>query len=229
MNHGDHHYFVLETVDLDVSSRFFAGLLAWEITDGEVTNTAFRGAISDRHDRSIWVHVDDCEKACERVTTLGGTPGEVRDEASGPSVECRDDQDNLFFMNTLIPAYRDLPNPDPLPAGELGYFTIPVGDTDQAVDFYSQLFGWTFDPPGSSGVQAEYRHCNSGTLPFGFTAAGDRNPSLYFSVPDVEEAGIRVRELGGSHGAIVGSEHGPTLSGCADPVGVRFELWKPPT
>lgn len=228
MNHGDHHYFVLHTPDLKTSSTFFRDLLGWQIDDGEIQNTAFRGAISDRHDRAIWVHVDDCATACEQVNALGGTAGEIQEEASGPSVACRDDQDNPFHMGTLRPEYQDAPQRAPLPTGELGYFTIPVGDTGQAVAFYSQLFGWTFDPPGSSGVQPEYRHCNSGTLPFGFTRAGGANPSLYFSVADVEEAAARVRQLAGTHGQIVDSENGPTLTGCADPAGVRIELWQPP-
>lgn len=227
MNHGDHHYFVLNTPDLDASSRFFADLLGWQLNDGEVQNTAFMGAISDRHDRAIWVHVDDCEQACRRVTELGGTAGEIQDEASGPAAQCHDDQGNAFHIDTLIEEYQNAPRPAPLPSGELGYFTLPVGDTGKAVDFYSRLFGWTFDPPGSGGIQPEYRHCNSGPLPFGFTVAGDSNPSLYFSVVDVEATADQVRTLGGSHGDIVDSEHGPTLTGCADPAGVRFELWRP--
>lgn len=229
MNHGDHHYFVLHTPDLTTSSTFFSDLLGWQINDGEVENTAFMGAISDRHDRAIWVHVDDCATACEQLKALGGTAQQTQEEASGPSVECHDDQGNRFHMGTLSQAYQDVPRPDPLPEGELGYFTIRVGDTDRAVDFYSRLFGWTFDPPGSSGIQPEYRHCNPGTLPFGFTKAGETSPSFYFSVDDVDDAADRVRALGGHHADIAGSENGPTVTGCTDPVGVRFELWKPVT
>lgn len=227
MRHGEHHYFVLGTSDLPASETFFRELLGWEIDSGELTNVAFFGALSDAHDRSIWVHVDDCDAAVQQVAALGGTPGEIRDDRSGRNAVCRDDQGNTFHLGTLRRELQEHPHPDPLPEGELGYFTLPVGDTGRAVAFYGALFGWTFEPPGAAGVQPEYRHCNNGVLPFGFTAAGDVSPSLYFRVGDAAGMAPRVVELGGAHGDVVGSETGPTLTGCQDPAGVRFELWQP--
>lgn len=227
MNHGDHHYFVLATDNLPVSEAFFAGLLGWELTDGEIGNVAFRGALSDRHDRAIWVHVDDCEQAARQVAALGGRPGELVEEGSGLSATCLDDQRNRFHMGSLRPKFRDMASPAPLDTGELGYFTMAAGDTDRAVSFYSELFGWTFDEPGSSGDHAAYRHCNSGTLPFGFTATGDVAPELYFRIPDVRAAGRDIHNLGGTHGDFIDSQSGLTLAGCHDPAGVAFELWQP--
>lgn len=227
MRHGEHHYFVLETHDLSASENFFRQILGWEIDNGELTNVAFFGALSDGHDRSIWVHVDDCDAAVAQVAALGGTPGEIRDDRSGRNAVCRDDQDNTFHMGSLHPEFQEYPHPDPLPEGELGYFTLPVGDTDRAVAFYGALFGWTFDPPGTAGVQPEYRHCNNGSLPFGFTAAGDVSPGFYFRVRDAEALAPRFAELGGTHGDVVDGATGPTLTRCQDPGGVRFELWQP--
>lgn len=227
MRHGEHHYFVLETRDLPASEAFFRQLLGWEIDNGEVTNLAFFGALSDSHDRSIWVHVDDCDAAIEQVAALGGTTREVSDGRSGRSATCQDDEGNTFYLGTLRPEFQEYPHPDPLPMGELGYFTMPVGDTDRAVAFYGELFGWTFDPPGTKTSNAAYRNCNNGTLPFGFTADGDVSPSFYFRVADAEAMAPRVVELGGTHGDVVESETGPTLTGCQDPGGVRFELWQP--
>ncbi|MEZ5383857.1 MAG: VOC family protein [Microthrixaceae bacterium] len=227
MNHGDHHYFVMHTDNVLADEAFFSRLLGWELTGGELTNVAFFGALSDHHPRAIWVHVDDCAAAVARVAELGGEPGEITEEGSGLNATCRDDQGNTFHMGTLIEAYRNHPHPDPLPTGELGYFTLPVGDPDRAVEFYGPLFGWTFDAPGTSGTHPDYRHCNSGTLPFGFTAEGDISPDLYFRIDDAHGSRSRVTGLGGTHGDIVDSETGPSLTACESPGGVRFNLWQP--
>ena len=227
MDDGEHHYFVLRTPDLAASSTFFGELLGWRIENGGPTNVAFFGSLSEDHDRAIWVHVNDLDAACATVRELGGKPGDITDADSGRNAICDDDQGNTFHMGTLIPEFQDYPHPEPLEWGELGYFTMPVGDTTKAVAFYGHLFGWTFTEPGDAGIQAEYRHCTNGSLPFGFTADGDVSPSYYFRVADAEAIRARVAELGGEHGAIIDSDSGRTLTGCADPVGVRFELWQP--
>ncbi len=227
VQHGNHHYFVLHSPDLAVSQDFFSELLGWHFVDGELTNLAFFGALTGSHDRSIWIHVDDCDESCDRVEQLGGTVDEVHDERSGRNAICRDDQDNRFHMGTLIEEFRNYPHPPPAPRGELSYFTLPVGDTSAGAAFYSALFGWEFSDPGETGSNPGYRHCTNGTLPFGLTGSGDVSPAFYFKVDDVEAAAERVVDLGGTGGSIVGSETGPSLIGSADPAGVRFELWQP--
>ena len=227
MDDGEHHYFVLRTDDLEASSRFFSELLGWKLDNGELTNVAFFGALTEDHDRALWVHVNDLDAAREKVRELGGKPGEITDANSGRNAVCADDQGNTFHMGTLIPEYQDYPHPEPLEVGELGYVTMPVGDTAKAVAFYGELFDWTFTDPGDVGIQADYRHCTNGALPFGFTAGGDVSPSYYFRVADADEIQERVTALGGEHGVIVDSETGRTVTGCTDPVGVRFELWQP--
>ncbi len=227
MKHGDHHYFVLHTSDLDASATFFSELLGWDVDDGEIENLAFFGALSDAHDRAIWIHVDDCDATCRKVASLGGVPGDVVDQQSGHNAVCTDDQGNTFHIGTLIEEYRNLPHPDRRPTGELSYFTVPVGDTAAAVDFYGELFGWTFDDSGTSGIQPGYRHCNNGVLEFGFTTGGDVSPGFYFQVADAAGMADRVVTLRGTHGDVVDSETGLTLTGCVAPGDVRFELWQP--
>lgn len=227
MKHGDHHYFVMHTEDLLASEKFFAKLLGWEFEDGQLSNVEFFGALSDSSPRAIWVHVEDCEAAVARIAELGGDTGELTEDRSGLNAVCQDDQGNTFRVGTLVEDYRNYPHPDPLPTGELGYFKLPVGDTDRAVEFHGQLFGWTFDPAGSTGIQPDYRHCNNGALPFGFTSGGHISPDYYFRVNDVEAGRSAVAELGGSHGQIVDSGTGSTLTACEAPGGVRFNLWQP--
>lgn len=227
MRHGDHHYFVLHTDDPAASEAFFSRVLGWETDGGEITNLAFLGALSDRHPRAVWIHVDDTAATCDEVARLGGTPGPIVEERSGPSAACVDDQGNAFHVGTLIPEYRDHPRPEPRGLGELGYLTYPVGDTERAVGFYGSLFGWEFEPAGSAGIQPGYRHVRNGSIPFGVTTGGDVSPSLYFRVADAAAARGTVSDHGGRHGDLVDSETGRTLTGCVDPAGVRFELWQP--
>ncbi|MEM9611040.1 MAG: VOC family protein, partial [Actinomycetota bacterium] len=227
MRHGEHHYFVLHTTDLAATSRYFSELLGWEVVDGEIRNVANFGAITESHERSWWVHVDDCDAAAAKVVELGGEVRQITDERSGRNAVCLDDQGNPFHMGTLITEFQDHPHPPPLPEGELGYATFSVGDTGRAVDFYGALFGWEFTPPGEAGVREEYRHCTNGALPFGFRSDGDDSPHLYFRITDVEAARARVVELGGSAPAVDVSESGRSLINGRDPVGVRFDLWEP--
>lgn len=227
MRHGEHHYFVLHTGDLGASSAFFSELLGWEIVDGELRNLAFFGALTESHERSWWVHVDDCDAAAARVRELGGTVESVVDERSGRNAVCLDDQGNRFHMGALVLEFQEYPHPPPLPEGELGYATVAVGDTGRAVHFYGELFGWEFTAPGEAGVQTGYRHCTNGVVPFGFTADGDAGTTFYFRVADAEAAASQVSRLGGTPGELVDSETGRSVVGSTDPIGVRFELWQP--
>lgn len=228
MNHGDLHYFVLRTPDLAASSRFFADLLGWQLDNGELTNTRFRGALSDAHDRALWAHVDDCEAAVAKVAELGGQPGEITHSRSGASASCSDDQGNVFHLGTLLPEFQNWDHPPRQPIGELSYATFAVGDTAKAVHFHSQLFGWEFTEPGEAGVQSDYRHCTNGSMEFGFTSGGHGGPSLYFEVSDADAIADTVTSLGGTPGTLITSASGLTLSDCADPAGVSFHLWQRP-
>lgn len=227
MRHGEHHYFVLQTTDLTRTSAFFTDLLGWEVVDGELRNVAFFGALTEDHERSFWPHVEDCDASAQLVRELGGTVEQITDERSGRNAICRDDQGNRFHMGTLISEFQDYPHPPARQEGELGYVTLTVGDTARAVEFYGQLFGWEFTDPGEAGVQAGYRHCTNGSLPFGLTATGDPGPSFYFRVADADASAQRVRELGGTVGDIGASESGRSVIGGTDPTGVRFDLWQP--
>ncbi|MEM9516556.1 MAG: VOC family protein [Actinomycetota bacterium] len=227
VQHGDHHYFVLSTTDIDVSRGFFTELLNWRFEQGELTNLAFFGSLTDSHERSIWIHVDDRDATCERVLALGGTVDATTDDRSGANAICRDDQGNRFHFGTLIEEFRDYPHPPSAPIGELGYFTYAVGDTAIGAAFYGALFGWEFTAPGEAGVQADYRHCTNGALPFGLTAGGDVSPAFYFTASGLDRAATQIEALGGEAGRRINSETGDTLAGCADPAGVRFAVWAP--
>ena len=112
-------------------------------------------------------------------------------------------------------------------ARELSYVEIGVRDVDQARGFFEALFGWSFHPMGKGGEG----WFETPTLRAGMH--GDEpQPRFYvfFSVPDLEAAVARVRELGGE-----ADEPGPEEPGfgrfanCRDPQGLEFGLHQRPS
>lgn len=81
-------------------------------------------------------------------------------------------------------------------AGEISFFELGVGDSEQARTFYSGLFGWTFDPGTTDGGGYAIRTPN---VPGG-VHGGDSGarPYLFFRVDGMKAALERVRELGGT-------------------------------
>jgi uncharacterized protein len=82
--------------------------------------------------------------------------------------------------------------------GRLVHFELPADDTSRALEFYSSLFGWTFEP--WSGP-VEYHRTKAGGDPGGAiypSQEGERGPIVYFDTDDIEATVRRVRDLGGS-------------------------------
>lgn len=107
--------------------------------------------------------------------------------------------------------------------GELSHFEIGVPDTQRAREFYGRLFGWDFRADSGNGAYIEAAGVAGGMHP-----APEPGVVLFFSVPDIEEAAQRVRELGGEVGP--GRAHGPAGTyafACRDDQGVPFGLHQP--
>jgi len=81
--------------------------------------------------------------------------------------------------------------------GELSFFEIGTGDPERAAAFYSELFGWRFEPTGG-GARIE-----TPSVPGGIHG-GDAgaSPYVFFAVGDLDVALEQVRSLGGSGDAM---------------------------
>jgi PhnB protein len=109
--------------------------------------------------------------------------------------------------------------------GDLFYWTIGVRDTAHARHFFGGLFGWQIE----TGNVDDGFHIASVTPPGGMHGvAADAAPTktLYFRVPDIQEAVARVRELGGSATDPVLYDSGWD-STCTDGQGTEFNLSQP--
>ncbi|MFD4864330.1 VOC family protein [Streptomyces sp. NPDC058412] len=117
-------------------------------------------------------------------------------------------------------------------AGELSFFELGAGDSEQARTFFAGLFGWSFEPGPSDGGGYAIRTPN---VPGGLHGndPGAR-PYLFFAVDDMEMALARVRALGGSvDDTDLGSgEESVARFGafrlCHDDQGTPFGLHQPP-
>ena len=111
-------------------------------------------------------------------------------------------------------------------AGEVSYLEIGADDTESTRRFFEQLFGWNFNPMGNNG---------EGWFQTPSVKAGlhgkDPDPQffIFFDVPDLELAIIRVKELGGETDEPSSEEPGfGRFCACRDPQGIRFGLHQPP-
>jgi predicted enzyme related to lactoylglutathione lyase len=107
--------------------------------------------------------------------------------------------------------------------GDLVYFVIPAADAERAQAFYGAIFGWDFSPgnvPGGFNIEGS-------TPPGGLFGGGEgSNPTVYFSVDDIEAAVAQVRELGGEAEDPQEIASG-YMSHCGDDQGTAFGMWAP--
>jgi uncharacterized protein len=104
--------------------------------------------------------------------------------------------------------------------GEPSYVELGIPDVEAAQRFYGSLFGWVLSDAGAGG-QVETQ-----TLPIGIHGDDpEAHFELFFTVDDLDEAAVRVIELGGS---VLGGVHDSGEFGrwveCRDDQGVRFGL-----
>jgi len=108
--------------------------------------------------------------------------------------------------------------------GAPAFFEIGVPDAARARTFYGTLFGWTFHTTSGEQAWIETPTVRGGV----HDGDEDRRIELYFSVPDLDAAVARVRELGGT-----ADDPGPAEPGfgrftsCRDDQGTRFGLHQP--
>ena len=111
--------------------------------------------------------------------------------------------------------------------GAISFFELGVADAQKGRAFYEGLFGWEFETgPSGKGWLLHTPGVPGGMHP------GDpqATPYVFFSVPDMDAALARVRELGGE---VVPFDHGDdTRFGrfefCKDDQGCPFGLHEPP-
>jgi uncharacterized protein len=109
-------------------------------------------------------------------------------------------------------------------AGNPSHFELGVPDAARAKRFYGELLSWSF-----ATTEGENAWIETSGVRGGVHGEDEPNIVLYFSVPDIEAAVRRVRDLGGQ-----ADEPGPPgssggrFTSCRDDQGVVFGLHQPP-
>jgi len=106
----------------------------------------------------------------------------------------------------------------------IDYVEIPVTDLKKARDFFSALFGWSFQEWGD-----DYLSFNDGRLEGGFCKAVEAAPAtgvlLVFFSEDLERDLERVQELGATISQPIFQFPGGRRFHFVDPTGTEYAIW----
>ena len=107
---------------------------------------------------------------------------------------------------------------------QIDYVEIPVTDLNRAREFFSSMFGWSFEEWGD-----EYMSFNDGRLDGGFRLANEPAPSsgvlLVFYSENLERDVDRVKALGATISQEIFAFPGGRRFHFIDPVGNEFAIW----
>lgn len=111
---------------------------------------------------------------------------------------------------------------------QIDYVEIPVTDLNQARDFFTSMFGWTFQEWGD-----DYMSFNDGRLDGGFRRSTEPAAStgvlLIFYSDNLERDVGRVKELGAQISQEIFAFPGGRRFHFIDPVGNEYAIWSPIT
>jgi len=106
----------------------------------------------------------------------------------------------------------------------IDYVEIPVTDLKKTREFFTSLFGWSFQEWGD-----EYMSFNDGRLDGGFRHSAEPAPStgvlLVFFSDDLERDVERVKNLGGTIRQDIFSFPGGRRFHFADTTGTEYAMW----
>ncbi|BBZ79622.1 glyoxalase [Mycolicibacterium anyangense] len=219
---GDIGYLSLHTPDVRLAAAFYGHVLGWSVDDdGQVTNTVEHIALS-RGEGTLrcYYAVTDIEAARTAIIAAGGRAEGPRRFALGESMDATDPDGNPFAVYVPESAQRR-PALNGAGAGELSYLTHEVADSAVFRDFYSALFGWTFEP-GRVADGWQIGH----TQPMAGVAGGAQRQTVVpmWTVTDIEIAVRRVRDAGGTVLSEPAQQSYGLMAECTDDQGGRFYL-----
>jgi predicted enzyme related to lactoylglutathione lyase len=110
-------------------------------------------------------------------------------------------------------------------AGKPVHVEIGASDTQRALTFYGDLFGWQFQRFEGSPTEyhmAQFSEDTGGAI----YAADEPATRVYYDVDDIRAGRERVQELGGSADEPMPVPGMGWFAACTDPEGNPFGLWQ---
>lgn len=204
--------------DIERSTQFYTAVFGWDYTGGEAAFGGYLNATKDGrtvvglappmqgmedvpHFWTVYLAVDDAAAAEETITGAGGTVNvPVMQVGEFGTMGVYTDPTGAAF-GTWQPGTHSGFEVSQEP-GTVGWNEAMVGDVERGKEFYTEVFGWTYEDMSGEGMQYAI-----------FTTPGDDSGmtggighetdtdqpywSVVFQVDGTDEAVQRVREAGG--------------------------------
>jgi len=243
----------LQTTDVDAAKRFYTALFGWAyddipIGDGSSYSMAKVGddhvcAIGGLPDGGIPPHWNSYVTVPSADETLGRVEG-----AGGRVIEQAFDVFTAGRMGLLADPTGAMlcvwQAKDNIGAGRVNdvgclcWNELSTKDTQAAGDFYSALFGWTFEDQDFGGDSPYRTIRNRERMNGGIRRQSEMEAGIppnwlpYFTVQDADATAAEVERLGGSVHAppmTLPTPNEPRIAVLADPQGAAFAVFAGPT
>jgi len=244
----------LMTVDIEKSATFFASLLEMDLLQPEDdpsylmlapagTEEPVFGFVpinADAGTQSHWlgyVAVPDLRASIAQVEELGGmiNLGPEEDEELAAEIDQQmsiitDPQGAVVGLLTdpgTVPVVDDV-----RPMGFVNWIELLADDRERAASFYHELFGWEVGPEHERGDEGAAHALFHGERVFGLLRdlpKGSPVPphwTFFIRVPDLDQAIVRARELGGFMYEDPANVDGGRRVILLDPTGAPVTLWQ---
>jgi uncharacterized protein len=180
----------------------------------------------------MYIAVENLDKTVAQIERLGGSglsPG-MEIPNVGRLRTMKDPQGGVFAI--IQPASpQSQPESEPI-VGDVAWHELYTTDAPAAMKFYAELFGWKEYDPHDMGPMGKYYMFGRDRMLGGMMtktpemAQVPTNWGLYFTVPDVNAGGERVKANGGQ--VLNGPMEvpgGDWIVNCLDPQGAAFSLF----
>ena len=245
-------WYELMTSDLPAATRFYAAVLGWETKDAgmpfpytlaSLSGKPLGGMMTLPADAAqsgaqpAWVGyvgVANCDAAASAAQAAGATVCAPAQDIPGVGrfATLMDPQGAVFVAFQGSDGTAPEPSPSTVP-GTVGWHELITVDSEKALAWYGQQFGWTSTESMDMGEMGIYRMFATGGTPAG--GMMNRPPQMpvsawlfYFNVDSIDAAIVRVESAGGK---IALGPHevpgGSWIVNATDPQGVMFALVAP--
>ena len=248
-SHGRFVWYELMTTDVEAAKAFYTEVMGWDSWEASVPGVPYtlfttgKGMVgglmrlpeeaSRTGVRPAWigyVGVNDVDAAAGRVERLGGVvhvpPTDVAN-VSRFSVFSDPQTARLALFKWLGPAQEQPAEPGT--PGHVGWRELLAADWEQALAFYSELFGWQKADADMDDMGTYQLFSTGGETIGGMVTTPETMPApfwlYYFNAGDIDAAAQRVKAGGGRilHGPI-DVPGGSCIVRCEDPQGAVFAL-----
>jgi uncharacterized protein len=178
----------------------------------------------------MYVGVPKLEEAVAKIEKLGGRSlSEIIEVPNIGRIRTMTDPQGALFA-IYEPAAEPPPDADP-EVGDASWHELFTTDAEAALKFYTEMFGWKPTTAMDMGPMGKYHMFGRGRELGGMMNKSQEmaqvppNWGLYFRVPNVHDAGERVKANGGQ--VINGPMEvpgGDEIINCVDPQGAHFSL-----